>query len=233
MAGFYLKGALVEYGSDVLGPLPNVVVFQFNPEQISRTLNIPGSSTDTSGEERQQEPAQAPGPPTESFSITAHFSAADDLGEHDASSAVPRVFGVGPQLAALEKMVYPEGGLISGAIGAAVDAVGNALDSGGDGKASTRTVPREQLPRILFIWGPSRVLPVEVRSMSITEQKFDPLLNAVQAEVQIGLAVASFPAGSDDVVGQGALKYTQTIKDAQAALNLTKAIEEAVDIIPF
>ena len=27
MSGFYLRGALVEYGSDVLGPLPNIVCF--------------------------------------------------------------------------------------------------------------------------------------------------------------------------------------------------------------
>ncbi len=31
----------------------------------------------------------------------------------------------------------------------------------------------------------------------------------------------------------GALTYTQTVKDGQAALNLAKAVELAVDIIPF
>lgn len=230
---FYLRGALVEYGTDVLGPLPNIVVFQFNPEQISRTLEIPGREPATPAQERQREPAQASAPPTETFNITAHFSAADDLGKGGAVSAVPRLFGVGPQLAALEKMVYPQDGFISRAIGAAVDAVGSALGIGGSGQAPSRDVPREQKPRLLFVWGPSRVLPVEIRSMSITEQQFDPFLNAVQAEVQIGLAVAVFPDNSDDRVGKGALTYTQTLKDAQAALNLAKAAELAVDIIPF
>jgi hypothetical protein len=234
MAGFFLRGALVEYGTDVLGPLPNIVVFQFNPEQITRTLNLARRQGSAAPEQeaRQREPNQVAAPPTETFQINAHFSAADDLGKGGALSVVPRLFGIGPQLVALERMVYPSGGLLSGLIGAAIDAIGDALGGGGD-SAPTRALPREQAPRILFIWGPARVLPVEIRSMSITEQKFDPFLNPVQAEVQIGMAVASFPPDTDDKVGQGALTYTQTVKDAQALLNLAKAIELAVDIIPF
>lgn len=228
---FYLRGVLVEYGTDVLGPLPNVVVFQFNPEQLQRSLQMAAAArNDDSESRRQREPAQTGSPPTETIQLTAHFDASDDLGQNDALSAIPRVFGIGPQLAALEKMVYPSAGLISGAIGAAIDAIGDAL--GGDSEPS-RPVPREQAPRILFIWGPSRVLPVEVRSMSITEKKFDPFLNPVQAEVSIGLAVASFPSNSDDIVGQGALAYTNTVKDAQVALNLVKSVELAIETIPF
>ena len=41
MSGFLLRGALVEYGGDFLGPIPNLVVFQFNPEELARTINIP------------------------------------------------------------------------------------------------------------------------------------------------------------------------------------------------
>ena len=228
---FFLRGALVEYGTNVLGPIPNIVVFQFNPETISRTLNMARPAAPAAETARQTESHQTSAPPHESFNITAHFSAADDLGKGGAAAAIPRVFGIGPQLAALERMVYPSGGLISGALGAVIDRVGDALGGGDD--APTRPVPREQTPRILFIWGPSRVLPVEIRSMSITEQKFDSFLNPVQAEVVIGLAVASFPENTDDTVGRGALTYTQTVKDAQAMLNLTKAVELAIDIIPF
>lgn len=230
---FFLRGALVEYGSDVLGPIPNIVVFQFNPETISRTLNMAQSSTPATETARQTESHQTSAPPNESFNITAHFSAADDLGKGGAAAAIPIVFGIGPQLAALEKMVYPEGGIISGAIGAAIDAVGDALGLGGDDEAPTRPIPREQAPRILFIWGPSRVLPVEIKSMSITEQKFDAFLNPVQAEVAIGLEVAGFPENTDDTIGRGALTYTQTVKEAQALLNLAKAVELAIDVIPF
>lgn len=229
---FFLRGALVEYGSDVLGPIPNIVVFQFNPAEISRTLNMPRSSDPTSQSDntRQTEAHTTSGPPTESFSFTAQFSAADDLGKGGAVSAIPRVFGIGPQLAALEKMAYPSAGLLSQAIGAAVDAVAGALGVGGDASGAT---PREEEPRILFIWGPSRVLPVKITSMSISEKKYDPLLNPVQADVQIGLSVVSFPDDSDDTLGKGALTYTNTVKEAQALLNLAKAVELAIDVVTF
>jgi hypothetical protein len=228
---FYLRGVLVEYGTDMLGPLPNVVVFQFNPEQLQRGLELPASTSSEDQENRgQREPAQRSSSPTETIQLTGHFDASDDLGQNNALSAIPRIFGVGPQLAALENMINPSPGLISGAIGAAIDAIGGVL--GGDSEPS-RPVPREQAPRILFIWGPNRVLPVEIRSMSITEKKFDPFLNPVQAEVQIGLAVASFPANTDDLIGKGALAYTSTVKEAQVALNLVKSVELAIETIPF
>ena len=238
--GWYIRGALVEYGSDFMGPIPNIVAFQFNPETISRTLHFPADDSATPEHAGQEEPHQTSSPPTETFSITAHFSAADDLGGNAAQQVIPRMFGVGPQLAALEKMVYPEGGIISGMIGAAVDAIGDALNPGsnstpsvGGKKTPTIPVPRQETPRILFIWGPSRVLPVKIKSMTIDEEKYDPLLNPVQAKVTIGLSVLSFPDDSKDKVGMGALSYTQTVKDAQATLNLAKAVEAAIDTIPF
>ena len=231
---FFMRGALVEYGSDFLGPIPNIVIFQFNPEQISRTINIPSNDSGSTNPDtaRLTEPRTTSSPPTESFSITAHFSAMDDLGSGGAVSAIPRVFGIGPQLAALEKMVQTSAGFISLGIGAAIDAIGDAL-GGSNNKDASRKIPREDSPRILFIWGPSRVLPVEIKSMSITEQQYDPLLNPVQAEVQIGMSIVTFNKTSTDAVGQGALTYTNTVKEAQALLNLAKAIELAVDVVTF
>jgi hypothetical protein len=234
MPGPLLRGALVEYSSDVLGPLPNIVVFQFNPEQIVRTLNMAdgGGKAEPAAAKRKCDHARVAGAPVESFPVTAHFSAADDLGKGGAVSVIPRAFGVGPQLAALEKMVYPAGGIVSGAVGAVVDAVGSALGKGGEDKP-TRPVPPEQVPRILFIWGLVRVLPVTITSMTITEQKFDFLLNPVQAQVEIGMEIATIADDSDDRIGKGALIATQTVKDGQALLNLAKAGELAIDVITF
>ncbi len=229
MAIFPLRGVLVEYGANILGPIPNIVVFQFNPEQMTRTITIPPPPSTAAAQPRTENHAAA-APPSERFEITARFSAADDLGAGGAVSAIPRLFGVGPQIAALEKMVYPPtkpGGLI----GAAIDAVGSAI-SGPSATPPSKPMPRVALPRILFIWGPSRVLPVTITSMTITEQKYDVLLNPIQAEVKIGLQVSS-QAPIDDAVGAGAYKYTQMIKDTQATLNLAKAVEFALDIIPF
>jgi len=229
MALLPLRGVLVEYGINLLGPIPNIVVFQFNPDQMTRTIAVPQPPQSTSAQ-AQAERDRASAPPTESFEITAQFSAADDLGAGGAVSAIPRVFGVGPQLAALEKMVFPPG-TPGGLIGAAIDAIASAI-SGPGAAAPTQPIPRLALPRLLFIWGPSRVLPVTITSMVITEQKYDVLLNPIQAEVRIGLQVSSI-APTDDAVGQGAYEYSRMVKDTQATLNLAKVAEFALDIIPF
>ncbi|HDG98483.1 MAG TPA: hypothetical protein ENG73_10005, partial [Desulfobacterales bacterium] len=93
--------------------------------------------------------------------------------------------------------------------------------------------PRENYPRILFIWGLTRVLPVVIDSMSITEQHFDPLLNPIQAEVSLGLSVINIDPCSDDRIAKGAMEYSNLAKDAQAIANLANTAQQVVDIIPF
>jgi hypothetical protein len=222
--GRLLRGALIEYGSDFLGPIPNVVIFQFNPETLTRTIQIPARNTGVTA----RETSQAGEPPVEKLTVNAVFSAADALNGND---PLARLFGVGPQIAALEKMVYPAGKL-SGLIGAAIDAVGDAI-TGGGGDGPTQPVPREPQPRILFIWGLTRIVPVIIESMSITEQQYDFHLNPVEAQVSIGLAVVPPSQCSDDVIGKGALEFTNLAKEAQAMLNLANTVRLAADIIPF
>jgi hypothetical protein len=221
---YLIKGALVEYGSDFLGPLPNVVIFQFNPETLTRNIQIPSRPMGAGA----RETSQAGELSIEKISLTAHFSAADRLKE---DNALARAFGIGPQLAALEKMVYPAG-KISGLIGEALDAIGDVL-SGATGTNPTQPIPREKYPRILFIWGATRVLPVIIESMSITEQQYDHLLNPIQAEVSLGLAINPIDACSDDWIGKGAFDYSSVVKEAMAMANLANTAEQAVDLIPF
>ncbi len=217
-----LRGALIEYASDFLGPLPNVVIFQFNPDTLTRNLQIPPRPTGATS----RETSQAGDITVEKINLTAHFSAADQL---DAGNVIAQTLGIGPQLAALEKMVYPSN-VIGELLGEAIDAIGDAIGLGGNDDIAKQYIPREKYPKILFIWGATRVLPVLIESMSITEQQYDSLLNPIQAEVALGLAVTSNP---EDKVGQGALKYSNVAKEAQAIVNLANTVELAVDLIPF
>ena len=223
--GYLLKGALIEYGSDFLGPLPNVILFQFNPETLTRSIQIPPRPSGGTA----RETTQAGEPSVEKITFKAEFDAADGL---NTNNVLARTMGVGPRLAALEKMVHPSN-IIGGLIGAAMDAVGKALNPAGGKKGGRQPIPRENYPRILFIWGPFRVLPVVIESMSITEQQYDFLLNPVRAEVSIGLAVNEIDVCSDDIVAKGALKYSSAAKEAQAILNLANTIEQVVDLIPL
>jgi hypothetical protein len=223
---YLMRGALIEYGSDFMGPLPNVVIFQFNPENLTRNIQIPQRPTGASA----RETSQAGDVPVEKITLTAHFSAADQLGQN---KPLARLAGIGPQLAALEKMVHPKGKL-TGLIGKAVDAIGAAIgDSNVTNAEAVQPIPREAFPRILFLWGLTRVLPVIIDSMNITEKQFDALLNPVQAEVSVGLSVINVDPCSDDWVGKGAQEYSNLAKDALAMANLANTVEQVVDLIPF
>lgn len=220
--GYLLRGALIEYGSGLIGPIPNVVIFQFNPESLNRTLQVPQRPSGASA----RESTQAGEKTVEKIVLKAQFSAADMLGDN---KVLARLFGIGPQLAALEKMVLPSSKL-AGLIGAAVDAIKGAVAPPGD---PTQPIPREKFPKILFIWGLTRVLPVTIESMSINEMEFDQILNPIRADVDIGLAVHPPDPGSDDVVAQGALTYTNLATEAKAMANLVNTAEQIVELIPF
>ncbi len=221
---YLLRGALIEYASDFLGPIPNVVIFQFNPETLTRVMQVPQRPLGPTS----RETGQAGDPPIEKITLNALFSAADQL---DKGNPLAMTTGIGPQLAALEKMVFPvttPGGLI----GAAIDAIGSLLGGGG-GSGPTQPIPRQKSPRVLFIWGLTRILPVTIESMTITEQQYDSLLNPVEAQVSIGLAVTPISKCSDDSVAKGAMAYTNMATDTLATVNLANTIQLAADLIPF
>lgn len=221
---YLMRGALIEYASNFLGPIPNVVIFQFNPESLTRNIQIPSRPQGTSSREQ----TQAGEEPVEKITLTVHFSAADQLNDND---PVTRMFGIGPRLAALEKMVQPPW-QAKGLLGEAIDAIGDAL-TGAAGGNPTQPIPREAYPRVLFIWGLTRVLPVVIDSLSITEQEYDPFLNPVRAQVSLGLTTIALTNLSDDKVAEGALKYSNLAKDAQATANLANTVAQAAELIPF
>jgi hypothetical protein len=218
-----LKGALIEYGSDFLGPLPNVVVFQFNPLQVTRTIEVPPRPTGAGS----RETSQAGEVPLEKLDLTASFSAADMLASNN---VLARATGIASYLAALELMANAkaaEGGLL----GAAIDAIGSLL--GGGAADATQPIPREAYPRLIFIWGLTRVLPVMVTSMKITETQFDFLLNPIEAEVELGLTVIRPDPCAKDLVAEGASIYTATAKEALAVSNLANVAGEIADLVSF
>jgi hypothetical protein len=219
-----LRGALIEYGTDLIGPIPNVLIFQFNPESLSRALQVPARPTGAT----QREATQSGEKTFEKITLKAHFSAANML---DEDKVLARLFGIGPQLCALEKMVLPSSKL-AGLIGAAIDKIGKALGAAG-GDPPAQPIPREKYPRILFIWGLTRIQPVTIDSMTISELEYDALLNPIRAEVDLTLSVIAVDECSDDVLAKGALTYTTIAKEAQAIANLANTAEQIVELIPI
>jgi hypothetical protein len=219
---YLVKGALVEYGTGLASVLPNVVMFQFNPESITRTLEIPPRPSGAS----LREVNQAGEIPVEKISLMAHFSAQEEVARENPTTLG---VGIGPQLAALDKLVRPTGPL-SGLINAAIDKVGSLIGLNGE---TTQQIPREAYPRTLFVWGATRILPVTIDSLSIVEKQYDALLNPTLAEVTISMTAIMPDPCSDDRIAKGAYLVSQIARDALALLNQSDNALQILDIIHF
>ena len=234
MSGFYLRGALIAFTESFPLPIPNIIIFQYNPETMTHawtpattSAGAPGSATN---------PLAITGDPTESFSFTLAMDATDMIADGDAvETALATASGVYTRLAALEMLLFPTAPPGGGLIGTVSAALG--LSSGPP--APTRPVPAAQLPTVLFVWGPGRIVPVRVTNLSITERLYDAvLLNPTHAEAQIGLKVLTqqelaFVDGPLGTLANMASSYSQTLRQALALANLANAAESMIGMLPL
>lgn len=237
MTGLVLKGALVEFAPTFLAvPVPNVIVFQYNPETMTHTWTQPPpaghAGTQTSN------PLAVQGMPGEQFSFTIAMDSNEDIADGTPVTAtLAQASGLYSRLAALEMLLYPTStnNPLVGAVSAAIE---SALSGAGAGP--TRTVPQSVMPVTLFIWGPGRIVPVRVTALTITEKLYDSELNPTHAEAQITLRVltpAELVAAStdDDVLGNLATiayTYTLTLRQTLAVANLAAAPSSIIGMIP-
>jgi len=215
----FLKGALVAYESQFLGPEPNVIVFQYNPAQLSRTLAHRTPPPDPSNQGSAREDVyRVQGPPVETINITVELDAADQLAE---PALHPHVVahGLQPALAALELLLYPPSSQF--------------LDLRSLAQTGEAQMCPPDVPLVLFVWGPSRVLPVRLTEFSVTEKAFDQLLNPIQAEVSLGMRVLTYMELKETSLGYLAGIAIQAQKEGLARLNLANAAGQILDLIPF
>ncbi|MER6197684.1 hypothetical protein ABT234_09965 [Streptomyces sp. NPDC001586] len=166
-----LRGAVVAV--DASSPLSRLAVFQYNPDQVVRTLRPRGTSSSHSI--TAADPHGLWGAPVETFSLTIDVDATDQL-EH--GDPVASLTGIAPQLAALEMLLYP---------GIATVIENAALLSAG----TIEILPMES-PLTLLVWGPGRAVPVRIESLTITEQAFSPALFPTRASVELSAQVLSY-----------------------------------------
>jgi hypothetical protein len=243
MSGVVLKGALVEFTPTNLPvPLPNVIVFQYNPETMTHTWTQPESATSPShtaaGGTETSNPFAVKGMPGEEFSFTIAMDANDEIADGSApTAALAEASGIYSRLAALEMLLYPASTGQSGLIGAVSAGIASALS--GKAPSTKSAVPNSVMPLALFIWGPERIVPVRVKGLTITEKLYDAALNPTHAEAQLTLRVLT-PAElqsaprSDVLAGLAttAYNYTLSLREANAIANLANAAESIIGMIP-
>jgi hypothetical protein len=231
----YLVGALVEFMPTGLIPIPNVIVFQFNPETMTHTWTQPEAGP-TGANTAPSNPLAVGGMPGESFSFTIAMDAADAIADGTASAAIAEVSGVYSRLAALEMLMYPGSATQSGLLGTVTAAIGGLFGAAaGDVQ---RSVPASTMPTVLFVWGPGRILPVRVTTLTITEKLYDALLNPTHAEAQIGLRVLTtdeLRADADTLapVARAAYEYSQGLRQTLAVANLVNSAESIIGMLPL
>lgn len=216
-----LKGALVAYQSQLIPGVPRVVVFQYNPDTLTRTLrhrSASGLATDGSGPADAREILQVPGPPQESISLRVVLDATDQL-EFPSDNPDVVAAGLHPALATLELLLYPPSELV----------LANLLRA----QLGSRSVTAADVPLALLVWGPARVVPVRVTSVSVTEQAFDQALNPIRAEVSLDLRVLTYRELEPGTIGHGTSIVNHVAKEALSAAHQVRTAAEVVGELPF
>jgi len=190
-----IKGALV--GFDITNPLASVIIFQYNPATLTRSIRAQSSASDGS----PSEATRLSGAPEETIQLEIEIDATDQLEKADATAVS---MGIYPQLSALEMLLYPKSSTVI---------ANTALMAAG----TIEIIPPEA-PFTLFIWGIKRIVPVRLSEFTITEEAHDVNLNPIRAKVSLSLRVLSYNDLSLSHPGYFTFLAHQIVKETMAVI---------------
>lgn len=193
-----LKGAIVAFRPPV--PIPEVIAFQINPESLQRTIEANAAEG-----EGGADGFRLAGAPKEVIKLEATLDAADDLEQGRAED-----LGLHPRLAQLETLLYP----------AAATVIANAVLL----RLGTVEILPATGPFTIFIWGKTRILPVRLKSLSITEEAYDPKLNPIRAKVSMDLTVLSYSDLESSHPGYAMFLSHQLVKETMAMVGRVNSL---------
>lgn len=190
-----LKGAIVAL--DPFNPLASVIVFQYNPENLTRNLDPQIGSAGGS----PTEALRIKGAPKETIDADLVIDATDQLEKSEPTAVA---MGIYPQLSALEMTVFPKSALVI------ANTVLSAL-------GTIEVIPPEA-PLTLFAWGFRRVVPVNIDSLTVTEEAYDVNLNPIRAKVSLKLRVLTYDDLSVTSAGNAIFLVNQIMRETMATL---------------
>lgn len=206
-----VKGGIVAYQPPEL--VPSIIVFQYNPDEVRRSLTARSGSGGGMGERLRTN-----GPPDETITMAVEIDAADQL-ERPGQNAVTVANGLHPAIAALEGLMHPAYPVV----------VANQIAA----LAGSAFIAAEQTPLALLVWGARRVLPVQVTALSITEQAFDTRLNPIRASAELSLKVLTYRDLDPASPAYWVYMTSFTRKEVMAALNIGQDTGAIGDLLPF
>jgi hypothetical protein len=199
-----LKGGIVLIDPDTAA-VRRIIVLQYNPDTLSRTLQP--QAVKESGD--RSEAMRLTGPPVETIKLDAEIDATDQL-EFPDQNRTAVDFGIQPQLAALETMVYP--------------ASSQLLANNSMAQAGMLEILPMMSALPLFIWSKSRIVPVRITDLSVTEEAFDPTLNPIRAKVSLSMRVLSVTDLGFDNKGGSLFMAYQQLKEQLATKSQSGAL---------
>jgi hypothetical protein len=199
-----IRGALV--GLDPFNPLASVIVFQYNPEAMTRRLEARTAGAGEALGGDRSEALRLSGPPRETITVKVEIDATDQLERDDPIAART---GLYPALSALEMLLYPKSSTIVANLALA--------------RLGTIEVVPPEAPLTIFAWGIKRVLPVRLTGFSITEDAFDPMLNPIRATADLSLDVLTYADLEPDNPGATIFLAHQIAKEVLATTNVVGA----------
>lgn len=234
-----LKGALIQFSAPMLIPIPNIIVFQYNPESLSRTITPWGPTTKegqgTSKGPKEENPLVQPFDPNETFTLSLELDAADALEEPE-SHPIAVVSGIADRIAAMEMLLYPSG---DSALGSLLGVSAGASLAGAPTGGGANILPCKTVPVVLFFWGPGRIVPVRLTSFSVDEQAFSPTLYPIRAKVTIGLQILDARAFDNQEqtavvkIAKTCYTFTRAQKEVLAMANIANTVESILSMLPF
>jgi hypothetical protein len=175
------KGALFEYGLTIP---PLALVFDFNPQSISRSRSVTIKTGDAPGNRtgydflsplETSRVAQGVELAAESFSIDILLDATDKMAEED---PIATQFGVQPQIDTLRSMVEPK-----------AQGPGGVKTLASLGIGGARAFERQETASVLvFAWG-MQLLPVFLTGVAQKEVLHLPNLVPYRAEMNLSMQV--------------------------------------------
>lgn len=169
-SSFILRGALVSVPPN--DQKPAVITFQYNPSSLRRGIQ----PQQVGGEENDRSEAiRYTGAPVQTISVEIELDATSQLNRGETSASE---YGTLPQLSLLELLAYPSLTQVN---------QNQSQLAGGTLEVAPMTAPR-----LLFVWGAKRVLPVRLQNYEITEEIFDSMLRPIHAIVQLTMRVLNY-----------------------------------------
>ena len=184
------------------------------------------------------QPARASGVPSERFSFTLilHFD------QQLADAGLDRVPVGQAERRRLRTALGARDAAVSGhrrrvRPGRPVSAAANAAGLG-QSASQCVSVPVSEVPVVLFVWGPLRIVPVRVTGLTVKETLYDVLLNPTHAEVEISLTVltpdeVAAVNGPMTKIASMAYNYNQGLRQARAAENLAQSAASILGMVPI